>query len=47
MKFDTEKVIEESSDAETSGTDGDNENESDVESEVEDNSEDLPQKFVT
>ena len=45
MKFDTEKVIEESSDAETSGTDGDNENESDVESEVEDNSEDLPQKF--
>lgn len=43
MKFDKEKVIEESSDAETSGTDGDNENESDVESE--DNSEDLPQKF--
>ena len=45
MKFDSEKVIEESSNDETSGTDGDNENESDVESEAENDTEDLPQKF--
>ena len=45
MKLDAEKVIEESSEEESSDTDEDMENESDVESEGDGDNEELPQKF--